>query len=85
MWRCLALTMCANLKLARSALYSALLLEALNLNHSAYSILRHSRLEELRIKVASHPLSFEDFSTYKSYAIVGYGAASDFPFVRLGH
>lgn len=71
MQRCLALTICANLRPARNISYSALLLEALNLSHTAYSILRHSSLSELRTRPTPHPLSFEDPSTYQSHVGVG--------------
>lgn len=66
MWRCLALTICANLKLAKSALYFASLLKALNPNCRAYSILKCSSLGKLRIKPTPHSLSFEDSLTYRS-------------------
>lgn len=84
MWRCLAATTHVNLKLAENTLYSTSLLDALNPNRNAYFIFKHSSLEERRIKLVLHPLSFEDLSMYKSHAKAGCEAIGGFLITRLG-
>lgn len=83
MQTCLASTTYANIKSAKSVSYFASLWEALNPSYSAYSILKHSSLGELKTKPAPHSLSFEDLSTYKSHVKARRVIARNFSTLKL--